>query len=705
MNSFSSTTSSAIVLRQHQVWRGGGHGKGRRARAFTLVELMVAVALVLVLIIGVNEVFRLTSNTINVGQSLSNATRDQRAVKATLEEDFKSMAPDGPCLIITNKSVAAFRSREDEMSQVNLTDGTNTVGSNPLYQDLNGDGYAVRAGGAAPSDSRFQFVTGEFATPATPNSRARRVDTITFFIRKPGLHRQTSNYADNLDADNLPVATDVVGNATSEEAMVTYGHLRLPDNASTSAKAVYFEPGEPDKAVSGATHTNDNNKYYTQWVLGRSAILMAPESTLGVNETHFCAPQSNSQIQTLQPLSQRTNTLFGDAVGRGERTYLPSAPVGSTWVGIGGGQFKQGPYSSLVDVAGISMTDFGARLTRYIRDSESTQGAPTYPVGTQNDGMWWIPAPSTSYFDTGTTPPSLARETLSYRFNGNPFGQRGYTGADRNDLALTLAQTSPVLVPRCTNFIVEFAGDYITQVNVPTNPGSGSASTPVYGLATAPVPDGELDFTVFRGVKRIRWYGLPRYDGSGNSIAPASSTSTQYYGPVIRGGTGVANSNPAYLGVDQIVVGETYTDRARSSQNVSEVVPVSDLLCDAVGTNAQAIGRALPGTIAKFEKVIMTNATKPSTAPLPADNFTSYFDLNPDLGVFMTTATPGNCLAVQKNYADPGNSYNMQRANYVCAWQAGDPKPKLIRITMTLEDPNSRSGTGGQTYEYVFPVP
>ena len=33
-----------------------------------------------------------------------------------------------------------------------------------------------------------------------------------------------------------------------------------------------------------------------------------------------------------------------------------------------------------------------------------------------------------------------------------------------------------------------------------------------------------------------------------------------------------------------------------------------------------------------------------------------------------------------------------------------DPKPKMIRITMTIDDPGGRLGEG-QTYEYIYTLP
>jgi hypothetical protein len=43
-------------------------------------------------------------------------------------------------------------------------------------------------------------------------------------------------------------------------------------------------------------------------------------------------------------------------------------------------------------------------------------------------------------------------------------------------------------------------------------------------------------------------------------------------------------------------------------------------------------------------------------------------------------------------------------AQYICAWGPTDVKPKLIRITLTLDDPTGRLPEG-QTYQYVYAVP
>ena len=61
------------------------------------------------------------------------------------------------------------------------------------------------------------------------------------------------------------------------------------------------------------------------------------------------------------------------------------------------------------------------------------------------------------------------------------------------------SQTYPIMIKGCSQFIVEFAGDFVGQ-------------NPTTGGITSLTPDGQIDFTVDprTGAHKIRWYGFPR---------------------------------------------------------------------------------------------------------------------------------------------------------------------------------------------------
>ena len=86
--------------------------KPNNPRAFTLTEVMLSVALVLILLLGVNSVFRMTSDTVGAGQAISTINRDHRAVQATLYRDVKNaVTTEAPCFIIVSQRIPALRRR------------------------------------------------------------------------------------------------------------------------------------------------------------------------------------------------------------------------------------------------------------------------------------------------------------------------------------------------------------------------------------------------------------------------------------------------------------------------------------------------------------------------------------------------------------------------------------------------------------------
>lgn len=619
----------------------------RRPSGFTLVELMVAVALVLLIIVGVNEVFRLTSDTVGAGQSLSGALRDQRATRTTLEEDFAHVAPDGPALIIRNQAVAAFRSRDEQLGSVDP--------NNPLLVDLNGDGLANGP--------------GEIVSPATPGSRVRRVDSITFFVRRP-LTRQTGN----LNASGVPV--DLLGTTLAQEAMVTYGHLRLPNNRTAGGlpTPAYFEPAQPDYAPD---NRNDNNRYATQFVLGRQQVLMVPFLTQPGETAWRPQPRRTaSDPLNLSPLSMASSRL---------RNQTPTGTqdlVGvSLWesrVDLAAGDPTDNSSADLWGRTPLTLASFAQRLAEYERDVLASGGAGLSRYSSPlNLGLWFLPVSSDSYGDVPG--PRRARESLVYRVNANPFGPRDFLGAGNNQLATTLAQSAPVFLPRCTNFIVEFAGDFIAQ---DSRQFVGGFPNDNFGVAYAARPDGEIDYIVHKGTRRIRWYGLPRSVNSGD-VDATSTGFGDYLGPRVAGTT---TSTVSYTAANS-PTGSALT--VRNTNLMPDVVPLSDVLAAIANSTSRA------GNVAPFERVVMTD----QTVQPPGQFFY-------DLAQSSDAVRVSRFLPPQPNYADTtaggSNAFTLQRANYVVAWRGGGPR--LVRITIVLEDAASQAAAP-QTFEYIFTLP
>lgn len=103
--------------------------------------------------------------------------------------------------------------------------------------------------------------------------------------------------------------------------------------------------------------------------------------------------------------------------------------------------------------------------------------------------------------------------TFQWRFRCNTKLARPFTSAQ-------LASSVPYFVGSCTQFIVEYAGDFLNQdpssgavtPGAGAKPGVSAYMDSSYNVVRG-VTDGQLDFIVEPGsgqTRRIRWYGLPR---------------------------------------------------------------------------------------------------------------------------------------------------------------------------------------------------
>ncbi|MDB5332181.1 MAG: hypothetical protein JWP03_3332 [Phycisphaerales bacterium] len=482
---------------------------------FTLIELMVSIAIALLLILGVNQVFKISSETAGQGQALSTINRDNRAIQNTLVLDLKNLIPvpggasqttDGPLFIINSQTVGAFRNARD------------------------------KSAASDPADPRHEPTLFANSTPpghwnpALLNFRNHRIDRVCFFAR--GLYARQTATGTNV---NSTAGTPFVSPTTSSEAFIWYGHGMLPNTAN-----VYFGPGDPD-APNAA---NTSNQLASDFFLCRQAIL------LSLN------PDGNS----LQPA-----TAVLAPLGFGSKSN------GNTVI-----------QDSRFDVAQTSIQQFNAILKAF---------AP-YPPAPRAPVDWWDP--------------------MIYRFQANPFLSKPVTPAG-------MATASPCLVRGCSQFVVEFAGNFYTK-----KPLSGAMAHP------APDPTGELDFYTdldttgkFILAKHIRWYGFPR-DTNGDGII-----------------------------------------------NYRDVMPLTALMPSAVQAD----------NITPVDDVEhLSNVTAPQ-APYGSDP-----DGTPTQGFDYKSSVAAN-------------------SSYTAAWGPTTtlPFPKMIRVTIAIDDPNGRLGDE-QFFEYIFDV-
>jgi hypothetical protein len=236
---------------------------------------MISIALVLLLILGINQIFKYTTQAVGAGEAINSAIRSSRAIQSAFAQDFAAMVPpgsgpnDAPYLIISSQQVYAYRNAKDLAGEGNYSSASapsSTGGAQPYapgapFQDL--------AGSGTFGDSS---VNGDVTYPYQYNTRNHRVDVLSFFARDQ-FHRQTGNPGTFVD------------DLSSAEALIWYGHLQIYNNSNTA-----YPPG-----WGTSTAINSNNLLASQFVLGRMAMLLVQPQLLSDNSIGIQDTAGNKQ--------------------------------------------------------------------------------------------------------------------------------------------------------------------------------------------------------------------------------------------------------------------------------------------------------------------------------------------------------------------------------------------------------------------------
>lgn len=580
-------------------------------RAFTMVELLVSIGLVVVLILGINAVFKYSTDAVGTGQALTSAIREGRAVQAVFAKDLAAYVPNGSgstesaCTIITSYAMPMFRDRRDEAGDKGVGNTLNVP--RQLSRDLDGNGVEGEAN-----------VAGEVISPVVYNGRNHRLDCLSFFARDL-FPRQTGN-------DGFYVA-----DMRSQEAFIWYGHLWLPDNTQPPAG-----PKWPTNTLPGASNSaslNPNNYYSSQIVLGRVAMLLVQPDISGGTPGIIRQDPNNA-------LSLQQKFIAGDSVVLPGGSMAPL--IGFDTNNLAGssrsddGKFFIG--QSRYDLAGTTIDQYRQNVSNFISSG-----------GTN----WWA--------------------FLTYNFQCEPFliRQPNAQGQIPPITSENAARTHPYFVKGASQFIVEFAGDFMQQnldasdVDGRVALWAGTAAAPgeadgTYGDVLSLNPDGVVDFVVDKSVdagfisaignntnanpslwrRKVRWYGMPR-DENGDGIVQG-----------FRNGVG--------------------------AHRLVDVVPARDVARTCIYNNLIAFA-GFPWE----HFTALGNPGGPNTMPI-AGGTGDYANINSGL--------------------QPGNAGTPLTPTYIAAFGPNDPRVRMIRITVTIEDTNGRLAEG-LTTQYVFALP
>lgn len=417
--------------------------------------------------------------------------------------------------------------------------------------------------------------------PQKVNNRSHRLDRIGFFTRG-AYSRQTA--LDNSNANNTSFASPM----TSSEAWVWYGHLAIPSQWLINPQQNTLDLYNPGDDKSG----NTNNFYASDWVLGRVATLLAPGN--------LPSPVQSDPWLDGDPRFTSLDPLICNKTQTSDHSYfrLCDCPI---------------------DVAHTSIRDYIQKIAN------------------NSNIDWYNPI-------IGFDPTQIGKEDRSgeYWHAGSPYIPSMPSGQHRI-LPLFSDYASFCMTRGCSQFIVEYAGNYLHQQNDPGQPNYGQ----ITGDGPDPDPRHKVDFIVERDAvgkiiapARVRWYGFPR-DTNGDGR------------------------------INYLDVLPLRDMRLTKSPEVFERIP-STAANPLAGPNSPAI----PSSVNAF----------PPAPPSPGA---------PDQPKFDYMGMP-----LFFGYVPPLTSVPPA---YVCAWDATmiDKLPKMIRITIAIDDPNGRLADP-QVFEYVF---
>jgi len=429
-------------------------------RGFTLTEVLISIGLALLIIYGVNVVFKATADTIGTGQSVSEANRGLRGIDTNLASDFNpqvdSVGVEVPGTGIISIASATVTNPQRQPAIAIRNQVINAFASKLDY-DLDFDKNVI-------TYDPTQDGPPEPAIPTTLGPRTHRIDTLSFFTSgKTGpvgtelgsFRRQTGQIMNGRES-----LTTELGKP-AEAAWVWYGHGNLPDNPDSTVllPTNYRQPGQGTK-----------NAFAADWVLARKAVLILKRDTIGV----LTPPDGYVFDAKGYPMYfyRATNAADLSPVGYNSvAAYSGNGAHVNDTLAAGDGMYIQ---SGLYDIAA---------LTDGVGDAIALTGL--YQKFATNVAMLWV---------------QLVEDGAgnAYRFNVNPFvtppmiSQPGQLSASAKT-----ALSSAIIAPGCTQFIVEFAGDFDTTNGVDVRSEDPDGAGPL-----API-------------QSIQWYGLLR-DADGN---------------------------------------------------------------------------------------------------------------------------------------------------------------------------------------------
>ncbi len=257
----------------------------RRRRGFTLTELLVAIGIVAVLTVGIGQIFQSISGIVNVGTASAGIDQIARAFERQLRDDIEALnnTPADETFIVIRMREVGDINRDGNVDEDD--------GEVALYLSEQDRQFDIQAG-LAPYEEGSRAVT-------------RRLDELAFIARGFSDGGVFSSFQlDQLKGDNDPEEQPPRPTFSAPHARIYYGHALRPvpdptwppENPETSPRLgpdrVFIPDGDFGQPVGATNRWIDEgaqpstgipptvtglNTFAADWILARQALLLPGE--------------------------------------------------------------------------------------------------------------------------------------------------------------------------------------------------------------------------------------------------------------------------------------------------------------------------------------------------------------------------------------------------------------------------------------------
>ena len=533
-----------------------------------------------------------------------------------------------------NQAVAAMV-RDNRAAQATMSDDMhNCVTDSPLFIISS----RLAFEGSATGSKQVKFDNGILIDPGMTggfrNAEERRTDSdgdprsvdlngtsvgtrlASLSDRIPRLDR-LGFCARGLFRRNTSADTKAYDAATSSEAFIWYGHTVYPK-------------------LHSVANLQPNFQYASERILGRMCYLLKDVSNLAASPGNYPLTVTSDP---LLPLGYETQAkVLNDA--------------GDPWLG----RFDLGL----------------ATLDQWRLTVDKAYDANYYPVTPPTGFKQFLEAPKwyQALETLPTQPPPATAFPKIFRPVCDPNIIRSV--APPAISSKKLAATAPLFVANCTQFVVEYAGDFLNQ-----DPADGSVIdvskwVDKTGALQTGKTDGQIDYIVDKPTtdpktwsRRIRWYGLPR----------------DTTGPDPDGITRINEFDVVPLRDVVYSTFKTPFDATNFIRAVWEMEYPGSTVYTTAGPLTPALGSV--GGIALFNKA-------PGGTAVQDADYTKFED---------TAGVPLILPSTPPAPAPGDDKYKSSLFRYVNAWH--NDSPAMVRVLFKVDDPSNRI-QNGQWFEYVL---